>query len=288
MNAINDLFGTVADFRKYVPGIDANIEFNELNSSAISARKQICNIITRGIWDELAAEYEDSDTRDYLANAYGNLIMHKSLIFGIVANRISGQADVYKHELEAMRRQYIDNYYNAMDSLIQELSENEKYSERWMDTPECKLINELKIKKTDEFNSYYGIDMSYLFFFRTIPLQREILQDGIGDLFEAVEEHEALTRKLKLALSQLIVAMALNRFDIIELPATIRSLFDDQKTTRSGSDEQTRVLRLSEQLRDNAKSIISAVELTIDVPDGNNLITDTSFNKDSDKIYLIP
>lgn len=286
MNAINDLFLNVAEFRKFVPGISANIEFTELNSSAIGARKQIQNIITNELWD-LIKDQTDADARHYLCNAFGNLIMHKSLIFDIISKRTAESIDIYKQEYESMRRQYIDNYYNAMDSLIQELTENGIYSAKWKETSDYMLLSELKIQGTSELNSYYGIDMSYLFFFRTISLQREILLDGLGDLFDAVITRGDLVNKLKLALSHLVVALALSRFDIIELPATIRSLFDEQKTSRSGSDEQIRVLRLSEDLRNNAKSIISAVELAITEPEESNLVTDTSFNKTDDKIYLI-
>lgn len=286
MNAINDLFQNIGEFRQMVPGISANIEFSELNSSAISARKQIKNIITRDIWDEIKGE-SDTDARLYLSNAFANLIMHKALIFGVVANRISGQADVYKHELETMRRQYIDNYFNAMDSLIEELSSNDTYSEIWKATPDYKLIDELEIETTTEFNSFYGIDMSYLFFYRTISLQREILLDGVADVFAQAAGREDLIVRLKLALSHMVISLALSRFDIIELPATIRSLFDEQKASRSGSDEQKRILTLAAELRNNAMNIISAVELSLSEPDTSDIVSETSLNRPEDKIYLI-
>lgn len=291
MSAINDLFSNVAEFRRYVPGISANIEFAELNSSAISARKQINAIITPALWNLIKSEEADSDAKEYLRNAFGNLIMHKSLIFDIISTRSSDTAGVYKHEFEAMRRQYIDNYYNAMDSLIQELTENSNYSDAWKETNDYKLLQELQIQTTSEFDSYYGIDLSYLFFFRTIPLQREILLDGLGDMFLQVSALDPartdLTSKLKLALSQMVVALALSRFDIIELPTTIRSLFDDQKSSRSGSEEQNRVLRLAADLRENAKSLISAVAILLSEPDNSHIVSETSFNKPDDKIYLM-
>lgn len=286
MKAINDLFQNIAEFREMVPGISANLEFSELNSSAISARKQIRNIITSDLWDQIKSE-TDSDAHLYLSNAFANLIMHKALIFDVIAKRMSGTADVYKHELETMRRQYIDNYYNAMDSLIQELSENSAYSEKWRASSDYKLIDELKIKTTAEFNSFYGIDMSYLFFFRSISIQREILLDGISDTFVKAVEREDLIKKLKLALSHLVVAMAITRFDIIELPATIRSLFDEQKTSRSGSDEQNRILALASELRGNAMNIVSGVELALSEPDTSDVVSETSMNREEDKIYLI-
>lgn len=286
MKAINDLFQNIAEFREMVPGISANLEFSELNSSAISARKQIRNIITSDLWDQIKSE-TDSDAHLYLSNAFANLIMHKALIFDVIAKRMSGTADVYKHELETMRRQYIDNYYNAMDSLIQELSENSAYSEKWRASSDYKLIDELKIKTTAEFNSFYGIDMSYLFFFRSISIQREILLDGISDTFVKAVEREDLIKKLKLALSHLVVAMAITRFDIIELPATIRSLFDEQKTSRSGSDEQNRILALASELRSRAMNIVSGVELALSEPDTSDIVSETSMNREEDKIYLI-
>ena len=257
MNAITDLFQNIAEFRQMVPGISANLEFSELNSSAISARKQIRNIITSDLWNQIKSE-TDSDARLYLSNAFANLIMHKALIFDVIAKRMSGTADVYKHELETMRRQYIDNYFNAMDSLIQELSENDTYSAIWQTTTDFQLLDELKIKTTAEFNSYYGIDMSFLFFFRTIPIQREIL-DGISDIFKKAAGREDLIKKLKLALSHLVVALALSRFDIIELPATIRSLFDEQKSSRSGSDEKNRILALASELRRSSLSTAGSI-----------------------------
>ena len=286
MNAITDLFQNIAEFRQMVPGISANLEFSELNSSAISARKQIRNIITSDLWNQIKSE-TDSDARLYLSNAFANLIMHKALIFDVIAKRMSGTADVYKHELETMRRQYIDNYFNAMDSLIQELSENDTYSAIWQTTTDFQLLDELKIKTTAEFNSYYGIDMSFLFFFRTIPIQREILLDGISDIFKKAAGREDLIKKLKLALSHLVVALALSRFDIIELPATIRSLFDEQKSSRSGSDEKNRILALASELRGNAMNIISGVEIALSEPDTSDIVSQTSLNRPEDKIYLL-
>ncbi len=287
MSIIKDIFPNMAEFIKYVPGVSANLEMGALNSSAISARKQICKIITKDLWDQIKDD-DKSDAKEFIKSAFGNLIMHKALIFDVISKRMSGkEGDVYKYELETMRRQYIDNYFNSMDSLIEELTENEEYSAKWESTSEYILLKDLKIQSTAEFNTYYGIDMSYLFFFRTISLQNEILLDGLSDVFQKAEDREDLTKKIKLALAQLVVALALTRFDVIELPATIRSLFDEQKTSRSGADEQNRILALASELRNNATGIISAVELALSASDSSSIVSDTSFNKETDKIYLI-
>ena len=288
MNAINDFFKDIAEFRNFTPFISANIEFKELDSSAIAARKQIRRVIGLGLWDKIKDE-SDTEARHYLQNAFGNLIMHKAILFALVAFRLSGKADVYKHEIEAMKRQYIDNYFNAMDSLIEVLSTDEKYAEEWEHTIYSKLIDNLQIKTTTEFDSLYGIDMSYLFFYRSATLQREILFEGISDTFTkaAEAEREDLTDKLKLALAQLVISLALLRFDFTELPGTIRSLFNEQKASRSGVNEQRRNIALAADLRHNAMAIVNAVELALSEPSGSNVVSNTSVNREDDKFYSV-
>lgn len=289
MSTIKEIFQTNIEFLEFVPGISAHLELKELNSSAISAKKQITSIITKDLWDIVKEEKTGAtDAFKSLATAFGNLIMHKALVFDIISKRSSGnEAEVYKYEFESMRRQYIDNYYNSMDSLIEVFTSDENYSDKWKDTREYKLLSDLEIKDTSEFNSYYGIDMSYLFFHRSIPLQREVLLDGMNDIFAKAREDEAFTDRLKLALAQLVVALALSRFDIIELPPTIRNLFDDQKSSRAGGDEQNRILSLASELRANATGIIQAVELALSDHSSPDLVSDTSFNQETDKIYFI-
>lgn len=284
--AFYDLFTDIQHFRQHVPGVSADLEANELNSSAIAARKQIRNIITPALWNILKNEQE-SEAKDALTTAFGNFIMSKNVVFDAVAKRVSGGADIYKHEQETMRREYLDNYFNAMDTLLEILSTDETYSDTWKDTTYAKLIGELEITDTAELHSYYGIDMSFLFFFRTMSIQRELLLDGLADLFTEAKNDDQLIRKLKLALAQLIIAMALTRFDIIELPATIRSLFDEQKASRSGRDEQNRVLALASELQENAMGIVAAVQLALTAGDGEDIVSETSFNRPEDKIYLL-
>lgn len=287
MIILYDLFQNISDFKEYVPGISSDIEFPELNSSAISARKQVQNIITPGIWN-LIIKDENSEAKTFLRTAFGNLTMNKASIFTVLSKRMSGGGEVYKHELETMQRQYIDNYYNAMDSLIQELTTNQKYQKVWLETPDYKIIDSLQIKTTSEFNNLYTIDMSYLFFFRTISIQHEILDEIIGSYFQQITERKAdFETKLKRALAQLVVATAIVRFDIIELPATIRSLHKEQKSLRHGTSENTILMNLAESLTNNALETLKAIDLALTEPSTNNIDPETSFNREDDKIFLL-
>ncbi|EKB1120860.1 hypothetical protein ONB61_001879 [Campylobacter jejuni] len=215
-----------------------------------------------------------------------NLTMAKQLIFDVVSKR-KDDVDIYKHEQESMRRSYIENYYNAMDTVIQLLDSSDTVPS-WKETRYKKMLDRLKIKSTEEFDMLYTIDMSYLFFFRIIPIQSEALDDGISAYFERAEKKEEVLRLLKRCLAKQTIAIALRRFDIIEFPPTIRSLFDESKASRSGKDEQTRMLELSASLLEDVKRELANIDLLLSTDVSGSVDTNTSFNRPDDIIMLMP
>lgn len=88
-------------------------------------------------------------------------------------------------------------------------------------------------------------------------------------------------------LAKQTVAIALRRFDIIEFPPTIRSLFDDSTASRSGKDEQQRMLDLASQLNNEVQNALADIDLILNSSSGGSVDTETSFNRPDDKIYLM-
>lgn len=284
MIILEELFSTVAEFRKYSPYLESNVSFQDLNSSALSAKKQISIILSKEVYDEVVGKA--GEPKEALCSAMANLTLAKQMIFDIISRR-KNEIDIYKHEQEAMRRAYTDNYFNAMDTLIQLLSDGKDVSKKWKETRYCKMLSALHIKTADEFDSLYPIDMSYLFFFRTIPLQKEALDDGMNSYFERATKNEEAISMLQRCLAKQTVAIALRRFDIIEFPPTIRSLFDDTTASRSGKDEQNRMLDLAASLTDEVKNSLTDIDLILSSGSGSSVDTETSFNRPEDKIYLM-
>ena len=280
MIILEELFSTVAEFRKYSPYLESNVSFQDLNSSALSAKKQISIILSKEVYDEVVGKA--GEPKEALCSAMANLTLAKQMIFDVISRR-KNEIDVYKHEQEAMRRAYTDNYFNAMDTLIQLLSEEEA-SDKWKATRYCKMLSALRIKTADEFDSLYPIDMSYLFFFRTIPLQKEALDDGLNSYFERADKGEEVIAMLQRCLAKQTVAIALRRFDILEFPPIIRNLFEDSKPMRYGTQEQQRMLALAASLADEVKNSLTDIDLILTSGSGD---TETSFNRPDDKIYLM-
>lgn len=281
---LTDLFTDIADFRRFAPYVESNVTFEELNSSALSAKKQILIILSKEVYEEIIKTQEDGDVKNALKSAIANLTLAKQMVFDIIKRR-KDDIDIYKHEQESMRRAYQDNYFNAMDTLIQLLTEGN--TESWKNTRYCKSLEKLQIRTADEFDALYPIDLSYLFFFRIVPLQQEALDDGIRSYFNRAEKNEDAINMLLRCLAKQTVAIALRRFDIIEFPPTIRSLFDDSMASRSGKDEQQRMLELASQLSTEVKTTLSDIDLILNSKSGGSVDTETSFNRPDDKIYLM-
>lgn len=282
---LEELFLTQKDFQEMVSGTDANDTFTNLNGSALSAKKQISIILTPKIYIAIASQ--DSELKKLLQIAMGNRTMAKDISFGVFRRRKAG-VDLYKNEMEKMQRAYIDNYYNAMDSLIEILELQKEDIYQWKQTPYSQLRNSLVIKSADEFDLLYPIDGSYLFFFRAIPLQCEVLDDFMSGYFERSKGKVDMTNRLKRALAQLTVATAIRQFDIQELPATIRNLYDDSTAQRQASSEESRLFKLAGQLVSKATDTIKNIDLLLTDPDVSSVETQTSFNEPDDKIILMP
>lgn len=283
MNVLEELFIDVAQFHLYSPYAESNMNFKDLASSAMSAIKQVQSVISPDIYKKIAAG-EDNDEKNALRSAVANLTLAKQLIFNVLSLRKS-DVDIYKNEQEQMRRAYRDNYYNAMDTLLQLLDSDEE----WKKTKTYKALENLKLKTTYEFDASYPIDNSFLYFFRCVPIQQEALDDYVSGYYERLPEKDQTNRrKLDRCLAKITVALSLRRFDILEFPATIRNFFEDSKVMRYGTQEQERMLTLSDDLMSQALESLKNIDLSLSGNTDVDIVTETSFNRPDDKIYLMP
>lgn len=304
---LNQLFTSYAQFCNCAPGADTSADLDSLQGSAVAARKRIVAIIGNNTFSDIGSiEEEESGIKDFLRAAMANLTLATQIIFDAV-NRRKNDINLYKYEMEGMKRSYMENYFNAMDSLISELTEEisdedpadiRLAMEDWRKTNYYKMLSKLKVDTADEFDEIYPIDLSYLFFFRCVPLQKEVLDESIGAYFDRLEQggedqtfaefaQKALPM-LKRALVKKTVAKALRRFDILEFPATIRNLFDDNTATRSGSDEASRALQLATQLDGEVEDLLHNVDMLLDAQEGNDFLSFSAENRPDDNMYLMP
>lgn len=282
---LQDIFADLATFGKYAAGIDTTLSLTDLEPSGKSAQKRICSIITDRVYKSIV-DSKNEDLLDSLRGAVANLTLNIQLVFSAVKRRMD-DVNLYKYELEDMRRAYVENYYNSIDTLIRQLSEQD--NSEWKETRYYKLITSCQIKSADEFDTIYPIDGSYLFYFRTVPLQKESIDERFSTYFQKANDNENILAMLKLALAKKIVAKALMRFDILEFPATIRNLFAENKSTRQGKDERDAAVTLSQTLDNEVDALIQSVDTLLSTTEtSNDFCSSSAFNTPDDKIFMMP
>ena len=294
-NVLVDIFKDFGTFSKYAPGVETNMDLNDLLSSGITARKRVETIITAEVFNAIAFNPDDALTES-LRSAIANMTMASQLIFDSI-NRRKNHVDVYKYEIEGMKRSYMDNYYNAMDTIIQQLMSAEVNSgdtsspaALWRKSRYYKIIGVCKIRTADEFDSIYPIDLSYFFFFRILPLQKETLDERLSAYYDRLtdDNRERIEPILSLALVKKTVAKSLRRFDILEFPPTIRNLFDDSHASRSGKDEHDAALDLADRLDLEAEELIANADTLLATDASVDFCSNSAYNRPDDKIIMLP
>lgn len=294
-NVLVDIFKDFGTFSKYAPGVETNMDLNDLLSSGITARKRVETIITAEVFNAIVGNPDDA-LIEALRSAIANMTMASQLIFDSIKRR-KNQVDVYKYEIEGMKRSYMDNYYNAMDSIIQRLMSVEINSEDssspaaiWRKSRFYKIIDVCKIRTADEFDSIYPIDLSYFFFFRLLPLQKETIDERLSAYYDRLtdDNRERIEPILTLALVKKTVAKSLRRFDILEFPPTIRNLFDDSHASRSGKDEHDAALDLADRLDLEAEELIANADTLLATDASVDFCSNSAYNRPDDKIIMLP
>ena len=290
-NVLVDIFKNFSTFSLYAPGVETNMDLNDLRSSGLTARKRIETVISRAVFDELLKEKENSPLMEALRAAMANMTMANQIIFDSV-NRRKSEVNVYKYELEAMKRSYMENYCNAIDTLVQLLSEPTEgdIAELWRKTPYFPILERCEIKTMDQMDSIYPIDASYLYFFRTIPLQKETLDEVMSIYFEKLtdDNRERIRPILLLALVKKTIAKSLRRFDILEFPSTIRNLFDDSHAARSGKDESSAIFALADRLDREAEELLSNADTLLSSETVSDFCSNSAYNNPDDNIIMLP
>lgn len=291
MNILVDIFKNFSTFSLYAPGVETNMDLNDLRSSGLTARKRIEIIISHAVFDELLKEKENSPLMEALRAAMANMTMATQIIFDSV-NRRKSEVNVYKYELEAMKRSYMENYCNAIDTLVQLLSEPTEgaIAELWRKTPYFPILERCEIKTMDQMDAIYPIDASYLYFFRTVPLQKETLDEVMSIYFEKLtdDNRERIRPILLLALVKKTIAKSLRRFDILEFPSTIRNLFDDSHAARSGKDESSAIFALADRLDREAEELLSNADTLLSSETVSDFCSNSAYNQPDDNIIMLP
>lgn len=282
------LFPDLATFSGYAPGVDTSCKLDDMQAACNAACKKIKNILTSQVFD-MIIDLRKEDYLEPLRMAVANMTLSVQLVFDAI-NRRKNEVDVYKYELEGMKRAYAENYYAAMDTLIGEIQSGKspEIKTAWQTSRYGQLVDSCPVKTADDFDSIYNIDGSQLFFFRTLSVQKEITDARLGVYFDKAEDNDRVTGMLRLVLCKKVVATALRRFDILECPATVRNLFDDSKVSGQRKDEREQATALANMLDGEADSLLDTIDTLLTADEGVDVSSWSGYNKPDDNIVMMP
>ena len=296
MNHLDSLFQNLKALTRYAPGADGVTSLADMEAAALTAHKRVCSVITTQVYNINVGATPECVVIEPLRQAMANMTLSVQLTFDTVNRRKNG-ADIYKYELEAMRRAYMENYYNAMDTLIGDITACQEDSDdtteaqiaaAWQNSRYQQLLMACQVKTADDFDVIYSIDASQLFFFRTLPIQKEIIDARLGVYFDKLQDNDRVASMLRLALCKKVVAAALRRFDILECPATIRNLFDESTVSGQRKDERGSALSLADLLDSEADTLISDIDMLLTADGVTDISSWSAYNQPDDNIVMMP
>lgn len=262
------IFKDIADFRSYVDGLEADTTLEQLRPSIRSASTSIASIIGKAVFQKLS---EDLDLYSYgnemLKTAVATSALYRYQIF-LSTKKNNTEAKFYKYQHEEIKEHHIEAFWSAMDELLDWLDENADNVPEWKESQLCKIRESLPVKNAAEFDGYYGIDRSSYFYSKVLFLLRTIWSENIRPVLGRLVPDEALMERSKRILCYWTMAEAVLKFDVTELPRSIRYDFNHEYT--KSSDPQTRD-RLHADLMSKVNSWMKMVESAVKSATGGNV-----------------
>jgi len=296
--ASNDLFNTTPDLRAYLPMIEAAKPLTELEFAFRQPEGKMKEIIGEATYNQIMAHYKGGTTVaildkavKYLQGALANLA--GDVFFVMDAGERNDAKKLFKYQEDQQRAIFHDTANAEIGQLLTTLDSDTNTFSDWATTT-FYTTRQLQIIKTHtEFGKYYSIDESAYFFSRVVFLMKEITIDKITPLIGAYADLDAGTDaaiidQVKKALAYLTMAMALRRFDFVELPKTIRNNVSDSKsrTIRTGGMEGAAVRRISEEIEVRGMGYLNVLSLMMEKKNTGTLEEPDEINDVDEPFYL--
>ena len=274
------LFSDIADFRKYCDGLQADTEYRQLLPSIRSTASAISQIIGKRTLLAISELDDSCEGLDLLKTAIATGTLYRYHIFDSVKKNGS-DASLYKYQYEEIKEHHICAHWIAMDSLLSWLDENPSVG-AYNETKTYLNRQELPVKSAEEFDYYYGIDRSAYFFSKVQFLMRSVWQHKIKPMVSGLDIDAELQDMINRCLCYQVVAEAVMKFDVTELPRSIR--YDYNHEYSKGSSMQSRD-KLYGDLMSQVAAWNESIENLVQIQKGATAINMNTNNED-DKFYM--
>ncbi len=288
------IFTDLDDFRSYAEGLQADTVYRQLQPSIRSTAMEMEKLITKAAFEAIAAgtytpatteevpepaAIDCSDGKELLKVALAAGTMYRYQIFAAI-KRNGSDASLYKYQHEELKDSFLENYWKAMDDLLDWLDENHSVG-GYDQSTDYTDRQQLPVRNADEFERYFGINRSSTFFAKVLYLIRDSWS-AIASRIRGHESDTAVLEAAKKALCYTVMAKVVKRFDLTEFPRSIR--FDYNHEYTRGSSTASRDA-LYADLMAEAKTALEEVAHQLKLSSDDDPVGNS--NEEKDKFYAI-
>ncbi|MCK5134873.1 MAG: hypothetical protein KAR19_03735 [Bacteroidales bacterium] len=294
--AATDLFTTTGDLRAFLPDVSSAKPMPELEFAFRDPESKVKNLIGEATYNQIKEHYAGDtpeETLDkavkYLQGALANLA--GDIILVMTAGERNENKKTYRYQESLQRKVYLNNANAELGQLLTLLDSDTTTFSDWADTTLYTTRQKQIIKTHTEFGQYYYIDESAYFFTRLVFLMKEITADKITPVIGVFGDLDggdaAIIDQVKKTLAYLTMAMALRRFDFMELPKTIRNNAEESiRTIRTGGMEAVAVRKVSDEIEAKGKTYLEVLERMMEKKKTGTLAEPDEINDEENRFYL--
>ncbi len=297
--AATDLFQETKEIRNYVPVIEAAMPIDQLEYAFREPEAKMKSLLGEETYNQIRDQYQGGAANEILDAAVkylqGALANQAAVIFYVMDAKEHNREDnkIYRYQEDQQKNIFRDNASAEMGQLLTLMDANIAVFTHWVNTSLYITRQEQIIRSHREFGKYYFIDDSAYFFSRVVFLMKEVTEDKIAPVIGEFADLDAGTDaaiidQAKKTLAYLTMAMALRRFDFMELPKTIRNnVAETIRTIRTGGTEGAAVLRVADEIEGKGTIYLQALDRMMEKKATGTLTEPEEINDEENNFYLL-
>lgn len=298
---MNYIISSTTDLQRF-SAVDVSFKYEKLLPSFPKALGDIKAIISPEVY-AVALAYAETPTDpvnpvlqglvERIQAPFWNLAMYYHFIWlqlRVSNNKLSilkneKEQPLNKGQLIEAKESLMEMAHSYLSDLIDYLNENKAdildgTTEVWTESAQYKAVQNLLFTGYRDFDSFYSIDNSAVFYYRAANIIRKVISEQVESRVgpidkiitpETGEPDADLIYKLKCCISGEVVAKAIKLMPFVWLPGSLRQTIDQELYASGGKDDTTVRERIGREIAADARNEWVKLDMHLATPEENDL-----------------
>jgi len=269
------------DLKAAASQIDLSFDIKNIDSSLALAANDLKDVISEDVWNRMIDYYNggsynpagtaiDDKLVNYILAPLANLALYHHFIWlqlrisnsGVTVVKTDTETAAFKYQTDEAKEKLLQTAWVEANNLITFLNTNEDNITEWKGSDQQQELKELIFTGYKDFDKYFSIDNNASFYIRLRYIILEIIAESISPRIKDPLNitDDVLLIKVKRYLAYESMSLSVFRFDILNLPVSIRRSITNSMT-KKGDDMQYVKEKLSAQLHNQAETYLRQLDL---------------------------